>query len=68
MINKIRNLLVIKEVFQKDEVDFIVTTRKDSVKLEGRSSWPLIFMDVELKIESGFYSDFLNRYTTQKAT
>jgi len=52
----------IVDVYNRHAADMIITTEKDSVKLQGVkdfNSIPVYYLKIDLKIEDGFYKDIL---------
>ena len=52
----------IVEVYNRHKADMIITTEKDSVKLQGIKDFmsiPIYYLKIDLKIEENFYKYFL---------
>ena len=52
----------IVEVYNRHEADMIITTEKDSVKLQGFKDFngiPVYYLKIDLKIDDDFYKDIL---------
>ncbi len=57
----------ILEVYNRHEADMIITTEKDSVKLQGIKDFmsiPIYYLKIDLKIEENFYKYFLMSLST----
>ncbi len=56
----------IVKVYNRHAADMIITTEKDSVKLQGLKDFnniPVYYLKIDLKIEDGFYKDILMSLT-----